>query len=394
MALEQKKILFISSFTLPDTAGSGIHAFRFARFIIRQGDKASVLTFNRNLKYRYSETIDNVPIIRIPYFNKGILLKIFSLPLIITWYIINILKNKIVLIYGGKIIAYEIAILIAKIFGKKVVFRSLLFGVDDFNQLINARSRIQGFLTKFVMDKIDLYYSINSAFTKSYLNYYSLKDRLLEMPQGVDTEYFNITDAGLKKQYRKELGLPEDAVILLSVGFLIMRKGYLSIFEALSKLTTPIIYLIIGEYQFSKTHFLSNYKKEANEIVERGQLLLGERVKFLGSILNIEKYYKLSDILIHHSDNEIPNVMYEAMACGLPTIVYKDNEITNSTLNPGSNYIQLDEESKISLILKDLIANEKKRHILGVEANKSILRNARFELIYNTLLEKLLKTKY
>ncbi len=57
---DTRKFLFITSYTIPETAGSGIHVFRFARYINHKGDRAKILTFNRNLRFRSTEKIDDV----------------------------------------------------------------------------------------------------------------------------------------------------------------------------------------------------------------------------------------------------------------------------------------------------------------------------------------------
>ena len=147
----KRKILFLTSFTLPDTAGSGINAFRFARFINKYGDKATILTFNRNCKLQSKEVIENVPIYRIPYFNKGLIMKILSLPMVISYFFLFILKNDIIIIFGGKTFAYNIAIMVAFLFRKKIVFRSLLYGVDDYNTLTKSKVSLLGRLKRYLL---------------------------------------------------------------------------------------------------------------------------------------------------------------------------------------------------------------------------------------------------
>ena len=68
---------------------------------------------------KYKETIDGIRIIRIPYLNKGLILKLLSLTIIIPFYFISILKNDIIIIYGNKIIAYQIIIMLGFFLKKK-----------------------------------------------------------------------------------------------------------------------------------------------------------------------------------------------------------------------------------------------------------------------------------
>ena len=186
----KRKILFLTSFTLPDTAGSGINAFHFARYINKQGDKATILTFNRNCKLKSKEVIENVPINRIPYFNKGMIMKIISLPLVISYFFLFILKNEIIIIFGGKTFAYNFAIILAFIFKKKVIFRSLLYGVDDYKTLTKSRLSLFGKVKRRLLHTPNIYYTINPFIAKSYSDKVPDKNKILPLPQGIDTERF------------------------------------------------------------------------------------------------------------------------------------------------------------------------------------------------------------
>lgn len=384
----KRKILFLTSFTLPDTAGSGINAFRFARFINKRGDKATILTFNRNCKLQSKEVIENVPIYRIPYFNKGLIMKILSLPMVISYFFLFILRNDIIIIFGGKTFAYNIAIMLAFLFRKKIVFRSLLYGVDDYNTLTKSKVSLLGRLKRYLLHASNIYYTINPFIAKSYSDRVPDKSKILPLPQGVDNERFYPIYDEEKKRLRKELKLDETNIII-SIGFLINRKGYKEVFDSLSSLNIPFVYIIIGEYNFTGLHFLSNYQDESKKLVHYGQDKLGERLILKGKRENVHRYLQAADIFIHNAENEIPNVVYEAMACGLPVIARNMGADNNFLLENKKNCLLTDEKYSVREAVMELFDNRGLRFSLGSNACKKIEQKAGFEYVYSHLIEYL-----
>jgi hypothetical protein len=166
--MQNPKMLFVSSFTIPEQSGSGIHAFRFCRFLVCSGYKAYILSFNRHFKHSPKKVVDGVKIIRIPYLNKNLLLKVFSLPVILSYYLVHLLKTNIVYIYGNKIIGYPIIIIFAYLLRKKIIFRSLLTRVDDLQTIIYSKSRLINSINKIIFNRITVYHAINNIFIQSF----------------------------------------------------------------------------------------------------------------------------------------------------------------------------------------------------------------------------------
>ena len=113
------------------------------------------------------------------------------------------------------------------------------------------------------------------------------------------------------KQKKKELGIPENIPVLLSVGELIKRKNHESVLKALSKIKDKnFVYLICGRGVL-KEH-LQNLTK---------RLGLESKVKFLGFRKDIAEICKTVDLFIFPSYQEgLPVALMEAMACELPVI--------------------------------------------------------------------------
>jgi glycosyltransferase involved in cell wall biosynthesis len=110
---------------------------------------------------------------------------------------------------------------------------------------------------------------------------------------------------------RKEINLPEDACIVLSVGELNKNKNHETIIKAISKLKGQNLYYVIcGQGQ--NESYLRELTKE---------LGIEKQVRFLGYRSDIYEILKVTDIFAFPSFREgLPVALMEAMACGLPIV--------------------------------------------------------------------------
>ena len=133
---------------------------------------------------------------------------------------------------------------------------------------------------------------------------------------GVDTQKFQPMD---KLEARRELGIPSDAQVLISVGGLVERKGMHRVIECLpllKKRYPRIQYLIVGGAGAE-----GDWGARLRKMV--ADLGLGDVVRFLGPIAPEKLKIPLSaaDIFVLATRNEgWANVFLEAMACGLPVV--------------------------------------------------------------------------
>ena len=138
-----------------------------------------------------------------------------------------------------------------------------------------------------------------------YLKYKEIKTSILN---GVDIDRFcplgvTETDISLKTN---------DQRVILFVGHEFERKKLLPIIEALSLLPSNYLLWVIGGRFSNVDHYISICK----------ELNLIDRVKFLGTISQPEKYFRSSDVFVLPSDYEAsPLVVLEAMASGVPALV-------------------------------------------------------------------------
>lgn len=106
--------------------------------------------------------------------------------------------------------------------------------------------------------------------------------------------------------------IPEDAVILLSVGELSRRKNHQIVIRALRRLARQDVYYLICGQGDLKEELLAQAKKQG----------VADRVIFLGFQKDVISIYQNADIFVFPSIQEgMPVALMEAMASGMPCIV-------------------------------------------------------------------------
>lgn len=124
---------------------------------------------------------------------------------------------------------------------------------------------------------------------------------------GIDLAKFGQTSVD-KSAKRKELGVPDDATLLLSVGELNENKNHETVIRAIKDM--DVYYVIAGK---------GDLQEHLQSIID--ELGMTERVKLLGFRRDVAELYQAADIYVLPSIREGLNVsIMEAMASGLPVI--------------------------------------------------------------------------
>lgn len=157
---------------------------------------------------------------------------------------------------------------------------------------------------------------------------FGFKDVFYVHGVGLDTKRFReaSVDRSLK---RKEIGIPNNVIMLLSVGELGTRKNHEVVIRALGELKDKDIhYAICGEGVLED--YLKNLCKE---------LGIAENVHFLGYHRDIPEICKAADIYVFPSQREGLGIgALEGMASGLPLISYYVNGIRDYTEDGVTGY--------------------------------------------------------
>lgn len=182
---------------------------------------------------------------------------------------------------------------------------------------------------------------------------------------GIDISKFN----DIKVNYtlkRRELKIPEDVILLTSVGEISTRKNHQIVLQALARIDDENIhYAIVGDGPLRVK--LELFAKKHN---------ISHRVHFLGYRSDVAEIYRVTDICCFPSIQEgLPVALMEAMACGLPCIVseIRGNIDLQSSTN-GALLCKYNKSSEFAYYISALACDSKKRHKMG-EENLNIIQD-------------------
>ena len=129
---------------------------------------------------------------------------------------------------------------------------------------------------------------------------------------GIDPDRFLPTEKSILK--RSEIGVPEGAKMLLSVGELNKNKNHEKVLRAIAELKTENVHYAIA----GKGALADELKRLAAE------LGIAERVHILGYREDVAELYGAADLFVHPSYREgLPVAVIEAMAAGVPVVASK-----------------------------------------------------------------------
>lgn len=204
---------------------------------------------------------------------------------------------------------------------------------------------------------------------------------------GINNNFLMAVNEDILDLKRKLLGYDEKRTVFISVSNMVPYKDYFSILAALHKIRNEsfnFLYLILGDGPL-KTDI-------EGKIYRYG---LGDNVKMVGNVTNVNEYLKISDVFIHSSKGEgCSNAILEAMASGLPVIASNTggtSEIVNSKVGCLYKYQDVD---KLYELIKNYFTNPDFFREMGKFSKKTILENYTVEKMlirYETILNSKIK---
>lgn len=147
---------------------------------------------------------------------------------------------------------------------------------------------------------------------------------------GVGVNINRIHDCKIdKRAYKRDIGVPEDCVLVLSIGEMIDRKNHEVIVRALAEVQNPNVYYAIC----GKGPLREHLEQLANE------LGVGDRVKFLGFRKDIPELCNTADISAFPSRIEgLGLAGIEAMAAGVPLVSSNVHGILDYVIDGKTGY--------------------------------------------------------
>ena len=187
-----------------------------------------------------------------------------------------------------------------------------------------------------------------------------MKAKKIEYVHGVGLDTQKIFNTVVDRQKkREELGISDEAVMLLSVGELNQNKNHETVIKALAQVNDKNVH-----YFIAGTGGKEEYLKSLAE-----NLGLSENVHILGFRSDVVELYKASDICVFPSIREgLGKAALEGMAAGLPLIA-SSNRGSRDYANDGENALICDcfSVEQFADAIKKLVADEKLRETMGAK---------------------------
>ncbi len=161
--------------------------------------------------------------------------------------------------------------------------------------------------------RADAVISLSQQITDELLEQGFAHARIVEIPNGVDTQRFTPASAEEKRRLRRELGLPLDGLQVIFTGRLSDQKGVdflIRAWQDVQRAHPQACLLLLGKDEEG-----GKFQKLAAE------LHLDSVIRFLGHSEQVLPYLRSSDVFVLPSLFEgLSNALLEAMACGLAVV--------------------------------------------------------------------------
>lgn len=252
---------------------------------------------------------ENVKIVDFNQNSKSSIVKFLKLPLI-AFKLFKYIKNNNIDVVMSFLYRPNYINLISKIFGSK------------HKAIINIRSttsryknegilgKINLFLVKYLFNKSDLIISNSCGVDEDLKSIMKITTKTKVIYNPIDLIYINN-----KKDICEDIDFKfySNKKYIISVGRLIPLKRNFDLIKAFFELQK--------EDDTLEVLFLGDGILKNDLINECVKLQIENKVHFLGNVMNPFYYLSRSDLFVMTSETEgFPNVLIEAMACGLPVI--------------------------------------------------------------------------
>ena len=195
--------------------------------------------------------------------------------------------------------------------------------------------------------------------------YKTSPDRLYLLPPGIDRDRLDANPLiGEKRnQFRKEFGVQDNDLLVLTVGSSFRTKGIDRAIHAIASLPDGLKkrsrYLVVG--QGNEKKFRAIAKKAG----------LDSRVYFTGGRSDISNFYYAADILLHPARTETSGgTLLEAMVTGLPVIVTENCGYASyiQDANAGAVCLEPFDQRQLNALLNSILSDDQQRIQCGENA--------------------------
>jgi len=278
-------------------------------------------------------------------------------------------------------------VLVAKLKGRPVLIKTTVLGR---NGAFNPGGTWIARRLLGTYARADAIVALSQALEDALRGQQGLRSRILQIPNGVDTELFRPAVDGEPERVREMFGLPRDALLVLTCCMLYPRKNVIALVRAAAAMRTrPVCVVMAGPPGPD-----ADYLKQLDAAI--AALPPGVEVRLLGSLApeRLAELQRAADVYVLMSRAEgLPNALLEGMATGLACVASDIPGSRDVLAHGGGWLVPLDDDARLASDLDRLAADPEQRRRLGREARALIERRFSFASVadrYLALYEELL----
>lgn len=196
---------------------------------------------------------------------------------------------------------------------------------------------------------------VPSEKVEKLLTGYNVATPIYVVPTGIEQSNFTATmEDGA--QVRRELGIPEDQMVMVSVGRLAKEKNYGELLRLMPRLRDlPVTLLLVGD---------GPAREELERQVE--ELNIHDQVIFTGMVPpeTVGRYYRAGELFVSASTSETQGLTYfEALSAGLPMLCRVDACLDGVILNDVNGW-QYHTETEAIVRIRAFFAHPERHEML------------------------------
>ena len=188
--------------------------------------------------------------------------------------------------------------------------------------------------------------------------YHTDSERIHLLPPGIDRDRLteNPLTGEKRNQFRRELGVQNNELLILTVGSSFHNKGIDRAIHAIAGLPDELKkrcrYIVVG----------LGKEKKFEAIAQKAGI--GDCVCFTGGRHDVARFYYAADLLVHPARTEnTGTTLLEAMVTGLPVIATENCGYAHyiQEANAGQVCPESFEQIQLDILLRDILANDGQR---------------------------------
>ncbi len=217
-------------------------------------------------------------------------------------------------------------------------------------------------------------------------------DQMVVLPNGFDTERFK-PDLQCRKVLQKELGMEDGDFVVGLVARFDPQKDHATFLSAAARLAEHVPnarFVLCGEN-------IDEDNEELTALIDGHGL--GERIHLLGLRSHMESFYPALDVLALSSayGEGAPNVLGEAMSCGVPCVTTNVGDSASIVGRTGKFVPNRDPEALADALRRVAGMPEADRRRLGAAARTRIVEEFPIDLVverYDALYRRVYSQRY